>query len=858
MNKPASKLPDDDARARIESSLDRNMLVEAAAGTGKTTLMVQRILNLVRAGQRLSRIAAITFTEKAAGELKMRLREQLEKERFPQNVLQDLELAQCSTIHSFCATMLHERPVEAGVDPAFQVVDAMQAELLQDEVWQDWFERQMAEAKPDESDLLTRALYLDIEPSELRKLAQELLAQRGRLCWENLPPCRPVADILSAAGAIVEQLVKLVPSCKDPEKDGMMERILPLITLAPVWSVLSPLEQEHVLLRVVQGPPESGNFNRIGTEKNWSSKNILADGREQMARLWALCLEAGNAFLRDLLLWLRGFGDAYEREKHRRGVLDFEDLLLKTRDLLRDNLAVRGLFQRRFERLLVDEFQDTDPIQVEIVFYLAEEEPKARDWQNVKLAPGKLFVVGDPKQSIYRFRGADIEIYHAAKAVLAGQGSIENVSTSFRAASSLIGWINDVFTQLIQPPKPGVAYQPGYVALQPHPQRRTETPAVLLLEPTPDELAALGDKPQTDALRRVEARAVAQLLLHMRGNADREVTFRDAAGKLQRRAPQWSDFAVLLRSYDALDTYERVFEEHDIPFLVSGGKNYYQRPEVRAVCALLLALDNPADKKELVSVLRSPLFGVSDDDLFLWVRRDSRPLDYLADAGAAAGECTGDLSTISTAFALLRELHAERNCYSYAAFLERCYERLKIPERFLLRPQGEQRVANLYKLVDTARAVQSVQGMSLRGLARHLRDISIERAEEGQSPTVEEHQGNAVSILTIHKAKGLEWGVVVLGNMVRERRNGRDLLLPEPATRHPEARLRGLRTSGFDAAREQERLREEAEERRLLYVACTRARDWFVLPWFAGRGEYTKILAQAFKPQTTAGVERID
>lgn len=849
-------LPDAASREKIETSLDKNVLVEAAAGTGKTTLMVTRILNLVgdkKLKQRLSRIAAITFTEKAAGELKMRLREGIEQGKFAPAVLEELEQAQCGTIHSFCAGILHERPVEAGVDPAFQVADAMQTDLVQEKVWQDWIERQMGAEGDGGADVLTRALYLDIELPALRSLAQALVAQRARLNWENLPPCRAIGDVLVEVGPVIEALVKLTPSCIEAEKDTMMRRIAPLMSAAPVWAALTPREQEHVLLRTVQAAPKSGNFDRVGSKKNWSGERFLLDARELMTRLAALCDEASDVFVRGLLLWLRDFGNAYAQEKQRRGLLDFDDLLLKTRDLLRDNREVRGMFQRRFERLLVDEFQDTDPVQVEIVFFLAEKEPKAKQWHEVKLAPGKLFVVGDPKQSVYRFRGADIEIYHAAKNLLGAQGELGSISTSFRMMSPLIDWVNEVFARLIQPPAAGTAYQPGYVKLDTHPELRSDTRRVLLLGPTPQEIGELGEKPSVDQLRRVEARAVAQLLRHLHGNAERPVTFRDEAGNLQHRAPLWSDFAVLLRNYTALDLYERVFEEHDIPFLVEGGKDYFQRPEVRAVCALLLALDNPANKIELVSVLRSPLFGVSDDDLVLWRRAQDRPLDYLADP------CRDD-GTIATAFRLLRELHEERNRYSYAAFLERCYERLKIPERFLLRPQGEQRVANLYKLVDTARAVQSIEGMSLRGLARHLRDIAIERAEEGQSPTTEQEKGrdDAVRILTIHKAKGLEWGIVTLADMVREGRGGQDMVLAEPVTRRPEARLSGLRSAGFNAAREEERKRQDAEERRLLYVACTRARDWFVLPQLAKRGEYTKILAEAFDLQTVGGVEMVD
>ena len=862
-NPSPAKLPDAAAREKIETSLNRNVLVEAAAGTGKTTLMVRRILNLVgdkKLKQRLSRIAAITFTEKAAGELKMRLREKLEQGDFSQEVLAELELAQCGTIHSFCAGILHERPVEAGVDPAFQVADALQTELLQEEVWRDWIEGQMAAESDAGVDVLTRALYLDIELTALRELAQALVAQRARLNWENLPPRRDTGEMLREAGTVVESLVKLAASCADAENDTMMRRIAPLLSVAPVWTTLTPREQEHVLLRVVMPAPGSGNFNRVGSKKNWSGEKFLLDARELMMRLAGLSNDAADAFVRDLLRWLHGFGDAYEREKQRRGLLDFDDLLLKTRDLLRGNRDVRGVFQRRFERLLVDEFQDTDPVQAEIVFFLAEKEPDATDWREVKLAPGKLFVVGDPKQSVYRFRGADIEVYHAAKEALAAQGDVENIKTSFRTASPLIGWVNEVFKRLIAPPETGVAYQPDYVELAAHPDLQATAPRVLLLGPTPDEVAQLGERPSVDELRRMEAQAVAQMLHHLHGNAERQVTFRNEAGKLQGRAPLWSDFAVLLRSYTALDLYEGVFEAHDIPFLVEGGKDYFQRPEVRAVCALLLALDNPANKVELVSVLRSPLFGVSDDDLVLWRRVQDRPLDYLQSGTSTSPVGHGEVDTIATAFRLLRELHSERNHYSYAAFLERCYERLKIPERFLLRPQGEQRVANLYKLVDTARAVQSVEGMSLRGLARHLRDVAIERAEEGQSPTTEAEKGadDAVRILTIHKAKGLEWGIVTLADMVREGRGGQDMVLPEPGTRRPEARLSGLASAGFKTARDEERKRQDAEERRLLYVACTRARDWFVLPWLAKRGEYTKILAGAFDPKTVAGVELVD
>ncbi|MBI5396292.1 MAG: UvrD-helicase domain-containing protein, partial [Verrucomicrobia bacterium] len=744
----APKLPDAAARDQIETSLDRNVLVEAAAGTGKTTLMVKRILNLVKQGQRLSRIAAITFTEKAAGELKMRLREEIERAKVGPAVLGELESAQCSTIHSFCAGILHERPVEAGVDPAFRVADALETGLLLDEVWRDWIEVQMAEADSDKNGAhaLMRALRLDVTLDDLRKLAGRMVQLRDRIDRERAGDAgsRSAADVLKDFAASVNKLVALAKSCREPS-DALRAGIGEFAQLLNDWKGRDAHQQEHALLRDLPSVRKNA-----GNAKNWDTKAKLEDARLELRRIGALQSEAGDLFVRDVLRWLLGgFGDAYEAEKRRRGVLDFEDLLVKTRDLLRHRLDVRGLFQRRFERLLVDEFQDTDPVQAEIVFLLAEQEPKAKRWEDVKLAPGKLFIVGDPKQSIYRFRRADIEFYERAKLVLAGQGDVARIETSFRTASTLIEWVNGTFSRLIQKPK-DADYQPDYSRLQWLEERKTDAPRVVLLQPTAGERAELGETPKVDALRRAEAPAVAQTLRHLHDDKGREVTFKDDTGALCRRAPLWSDCAVLLRNYTALDIYERVFEAYGIPFLVEGGKDYFQRPEVRAVCALLLALDNPADKVELVSVLRSPLFGVSDDDLVAWTRIEQRPLDYLAGVGDDVRRREDGDGTIATAFRLLRELHDERNRYSYAAFLERCYERLKIPERFLLRPQGEQRVANLYKLVDTARAVQQIEGMSLRGLAAHLKQVSRERAEVGQSPTSEarSNEEGAVSIVS--------------------------------------------------------------------------------------------------------------
>ena len=418
----------------------------------------------------------------------------------------------------------------------------------------------------------------------------------------------------------------------------------------------------------------------------------------------------------ELARWLSGFVEHLQRRKHDAALLDFDDLLLKTRDLLRDNAEVRHELQGRFKFILVDEFQDTDPVQTEIVTLLDEGRP------------GKLFIVGDPKQSIYSFRGADIEVYAATRRKMEKTGQVLQFQQNFRSASTILDWVNAVFRKLIVRSTDG-DYQPDYIELAAAPHLKASEPRVTVLRPDTIE------KKSADETRRDEAEAIARYLA------------------MERKAERlrWADAVMLFRSFTGLEWYTDALVAHGIPFRVVGGRGYYQRQEIETLIALLCCLDNPADRLHLVAALRSPLFGWTDEQIFL--ASQTTGLDYTT--APNAGE----------AFALLNELHRARHDYSVAGYVEHVLARAHVCEAFMAsQPDGAQCVANLLKALDLARQMETAGVRSMRAFVRHLRETVVGGVDEEPSPANEETD-DVVRILTMHKSKGLEFPVVVLPDL---------------------------------------------------------------------------------------------
>ncbi|MFN0151678.1 MAG: UvrD-helicase domain-containing protein, partial [bacterium] len=797
---------DHEVRQRAQCDVDRSLVVEASAGTGKTTLLVARVLNIVaRRTVPIEKIVAITFTEKAAAELRVRIREALERAigdprgawsaddvALFTRALADLALANISTIHAFASSLLRERPVEAHVDPGFAVLDPLNTTMMIDEVWSRWEERELLALSAP----YHRVLAAGVKRDRVQALARDILVNRDLYTPLAYSDDRAF-DFEEEARALAEGAAALekraLAGCAT--EDDALVRVARALS-ADARAIVSSGETQRGALLAAMKTPRTG---RLGNKTNW--RGVPID--EMRAAVGAMgervaAFRAGVAT--DVARWLGGFLAAYEEEKARRGVLDFTDLLLLARNLLRDHLHVRADFIARFDAILVDEFQDTDPLQAETVLFLSEAQALATDWRDVVVAPGRLFVVGDPKQSIYRFRRADLDVYEDVRDRVAG-GAPLTITQNFRSVPGIAAWVNALFERLFEESADSgarIRYAPIVAE-----RAASIAPPVLLLAPPP----MMESGRSAEEVRHLEANAIAAAIAE---GID--------AGWARPR-----DVAMLFRALTDVYPYEDALDARGIPYQVEGGKAFFERQEVAAFLSCLAAVDDPEDSVALVAALRTPHFGISDEQLALLAADGLRPR-YLDDPGASHSE-------IAEAFALLRTLHAERYDAPLHVVAERILERTRVLEFHALRGRGRRAVANLIKVVEKARAFESLGAVTLRAFVHWIAEEARESVE-ADSPIAEESD-DLVSLVTIHSAKGLQYPVVALANLhggkafsdsfLKEARSGR-FAFSLGGKDHP------LRTARFDETRMREVIREREEGKRLLYVAATRARDALIIP----------------------------
>jgi len=847
---------DHEARSRATTDLTTTFLVHASAGTGKTRLLVERFITCLRSGAAVRSVAAITFTEKAAGELRQRIRLSLdallavpdagltsvEHERV-EAALGDLDEAPISTIHSFAARLLRERPVEAEVDPAFVQLDALQSGLTLGDLWDEWIAGVMGDtaagAQAGTRERLREVLLAGVPLDQLRSLAIEPPgAFTERYDVDASPPPREGPSLAGRVEEIAElatELERARARCLDCADAGFVKAGQAVTAVRRLADVAAEGDV-HALAAAVFACPDGGAPG--GNKKNWppGGKETLVARYESLTDAVAAARDEYGAWVAALALSVaHDFAAEAAQRQSALGKLDFADLLGKTRDLLLGRPDVRAAFQAAFAYLLVDEFQDTDPLQAEIVFLLAEERALVDDWRAVRLKPGKLFVVGDPKQSIYRFRRADITLFDEVRALIAAQGEVLTISENFRTTPAIAGWVNACFSKVIGEDA-CEGRQPLYVPIEPF---RPESPGSLRVQLVYDEPAD-GGKPSADVARRREAEAIAALLTeavteesawYVRG-------FVDAQDGERLRPAGWGDCAVLLRTYTGLGVLERAFTEVGIPYRVEGGKAYFQRREICDALLTLRAVDDAADPLAVYAALHSSLFGFTDEDLFLF-QRAGGSFDYLAPQ-------PDGFSEVLAALDLLRELHESRTQRPVDEIVFELLRRTGACEFHAAWGTGaEQALANLDKLLHLARAFAAEGSSGLGGFVRWAQ-AATEGGDEGES--LVDEGGDAVRITSIHKAKGLEFPIVVIpGGSGASVRGERGTLVDRHARRLQcslSIRAPGgktgaggsgsvrLQTAGYEELFEVEQEMAASELRRLLYVAATRAGDHLVITCF--------------------------
>ena len=804
---------DREARRQARDDHGTSLVLEAGAGTGKTTLLVDRMEALVRSGHaRLLEIAAVTFTENAATTMKLRLRERLERARADAGAaeaeraraaeaLDVLERAQVSTIHALCAAILAERPLECGVLPGFRTADEAEADLLFTAAWEDW----LAEHLVKGDDVLLEALDAEIplegegrfgERSSLRGFARALIDQRDLRPLVAETPADPRAwrrDLVANADRARAVLALA------PHGDTLASRLQDLVAFVEQPETLDPAEATRRLLKMPAIPGNArGNRARWPREEVLEEARAIADWSRQALNTWKAA--HGAALHGRIMAALAGVGDRYRRLKAERGVLDYLDLLLKARDALRDREPVRRHFRQRFRLLIIDEFQDTDPLQVEIARLLAGD------------APGALVVVGDAKQSIYRFRRADVGLFRRLSEEAAARAGhkVLHLTQNFRSRPAILRFVNRAFGTLIK--ESNEADQPAYEPIDP-PEGLREEPSVVALR---------FEAPHAEGpdLLRAESAALAAFVAQV---AAGRYEVRDPNSGADRKS-RAGDVMVLARRLTQLRHLEEALEAAGLRFAVEGGKSFFDRQEVHETLSVLRAVEDPTDRVSLVAALRSSFFGVSDRDIVtyalgggpLWIG----PVDETKPSAQALGP----------AMALLDDLHKRRTRDSVPGILDVLYDETRVLAALTGTRRGEAQIANLEKVASLARQAAELGVLTLRGFADLLQARILEASEEPDLPSTRPGDPHTVRSLSIHKAKGLEAPVVALFDSADQFRIYTDSVALWDEGRIALGFRSGCQPPGWDRLVVADQAKAWAEGHRLKYVACTRARDLLVIP----------------------------
>jgi ATP-dependent helicase/nuclease subunit A len=855
-------LSDAEARQAGETTFDCNVVVLAGAGTGKTTLLVNRLLHgLLREPNpfRLTEMLALTFTNKAANEMKGRLREGLQElliacqapplksgsenaklkefqeryhvstEHIKEKVmaaLNDLEKAHLATLHSFAAHVLRLYPLESGVDPHFQEDDGTKFSEIFSEIWNRWLDEALGEHGLNHAQWGETLDVVDVKGIRdfAFALCDDLVSLpelKTQLNSESQPPA--LASWLQANKQKIARLLQDYAQSKPRKIERLLksaDRLFDLMA-GEGWSGAGnlPDEEKALLASAIGQAPKGWNSD------DFQEARRIVQGAHRL-------LNVDERFLGRVVCLLEPFIQHVRRTYADKGWIRFDGLLVRVRDVLRDYPSVREQLKKDFQAIMVDEFQDTDPLQYEILLYLSEQPgDHCQQWDAIRLVPGKLFIVGDPKQSIYAFRRADIQAFDQVVQKLTQDGGVMcTLATNFRSDGAVLEVVNGVFDRLfVQEDN----VQPSNVPLMVG-RRGEETlnnPGVELF------VMANAGKEEWDAERatRVEAEWLAGWIQEQLHSGQQWVLEHGNRTPLRP-----GHVAVLFRKFTNAHVYLEAMHRRDIPYLTDGERHFYRRQEVIDMVNVLRVLADPTDAIAIVGILRSSLGGVLDQDIMELARLG--PLDIRRSDTWHEWD-SAKKPVVQLLFEQLADLHFQANRIPVPEIIDQVFAQLPIVELAAASSHGEQAVMNVWKLRDLMAAQAAMPHLSFSGWVDRLVDCLMTHPPEPEA-TLAEETLDAVRVLSIHKAKGLEFPVVVLPGL-HQKSAGLD--------RGAEVTVDWMSgvygcmfpptwNAGQVLLWEKERIREKAEQRRVMYVGMTRARDRLIL----SGGLLTKPIGESF------------
>lgn len=779
-------------RERVRTDFDHNLVVEAGAGTGKTTLLVSRTLYGIETGRlRLSRVAVVTYLEKAAVELRQRIRARIDDALGAdpdhavrlrlERALVELPEARIGTLHGLGHGILARHAIELGLDPRMTVWDAVETERQRDAALRAW----LREPHPEVLDAMRLGVRYGDWEELLRTVAR---IPQDQTAWGPEP--EPVDELLGAFSEALDHLAVVIASVGPPSDDRGVQQVREWRELfSRIADLTPPMRSARLYTLKLHAP--AGNQANWGRDKDRlaAQKEMLRTLRERLD-IWQAGMAGRTG--RRLVRSGEAFSEYFRRWRLERRAVIFDDQVDRVREGLADR-AIRDEEAGSLDAILVDEYQDTSPAQVDIVSALAAGPGQSAD---ALPPPGRLVVVGDPKQSIYGFNGANLT--HARRwseaLVTRGAALLVPITVNFRSQPSILDTVNDTFSAVFQTvPERDPIYRP--LAAFREPATGAQIRRI--------RLCADDEDLSPDGARAREAAAVADVIQQAvsegwpveTADGNRPIAFRDITILVPRRT--------------GLDLYRRGLEDAGIPVRGGAGRDFYRRDEVRGLAAILRAVILPDDAVAVLAALRSPFIGVEDRDLMAHQK------------GGGGFRLDGPVGPEGPVRQALQVLHEWAGRWALQPLPDLLQE-VALP--FWDEMDGRER-ANVEALLAEC-AVYAERW----GGAEYVDWLwaRVRAGEEGDE-AVPEGGSDAVQFSTIHRAKGLEWPMVVVANLRHERIARRDFVIHDPIHQRWALKIGPKRTAAFTEVQEELREEEDAETRRLWYVALTRARDHLIV-----------------------------
>ncbi len=888
-----------DEQSKAIFTHDSSVSLSAGAGCGKTFVLTERFIshleprgddphdsadNKTPSRAPLSRMIAITFTERAAREMRDRIRSKCKKRllecsdeeaSYWSELIRELDSARISTIHSFCGSLLRSHAAEAGLDPRFQLLEPAQA----DTTLFDIVDAELTSLLANHDEIVLELLAA-FSLRELREMISCVLARRQYIDWDawNGKSADDLTKVWEefwrtetlSGGILPLQRSRVYKNLRAIclEKAGCQPPLQDM--LAEIERLCDDWEREPLAAEFASAFHEAAKVTGPGKKSNWAAPEDYdafkktRDEFEKLLKMIPIRFNGSEARISaqtglNLLRIVGNVAAAYDKKKRELGALDFDDLLIEAKKLLvgPQGKALRKRLASETRLLLVDEFQDTDPLQAELVRALCDG----------KIQDGKLFFVGDFKQSIYRFRGADPHVFRSLSDELPAKGRLP-LSLNFRSQKGVLDFVNALFVRAL-----GDSYEP----LRASREQIAQRPAVEFLIATdeipPEAMEDYSDESPDGGedddgpsvrLRKIEADWIARRIRGMLDGGEKIVFDRNASSSEKAteksnalREVRPGDVAILFRTLTNVEFYEEALRRYGIDYYLVGGRAFYAQQEIYDLVSLLRAVDGTCDDVSLIGVLRSPFFNLDDETIFWLARAPGGVSESLfADAPPRNLSKEGQ-NQVRFASQTIGFLRANKDRMSAADLIDSALERTGFDALLVSEFMGERKLANLYKLIDQARSFDQSGAFRLADFITQLSQFIARQPDEPLAATQSESM-NVVRLMTIHQAKGLEFPITVVADADRKRN-----LKGESAAFSPTLgpMVRGSDSvDGYKLYRRVQLDEDAAESVRLFYVAATRAADYLIIsagmsdvdapkgPWMRLLGERFDLRTGSFKP----------